>query len=114
TSTPQPSRSEHRAREPQKGVVVGDATARAATGPSVTRHAAEGVGIERWVKARVPGLGSRGRLCENRAPGVYRGPSSTAVTLKFASSFTVTMLPSDWVMWASYLAPSASVSTRCT
>ena len=41
-----------------------------------------------------------------------RIPSSTLVTLKAASSFTVTREPSALVMCASYVAPSASFSLR--
>ena len=41
-----------------------------------------------------------------------RWPDSVAVTVKLASSLTVASLPSARVTWASYTAPSASVSMR--
>jgi len=46
-----------------------------------------------------------------RPPSAQR-PVWMLVTLKLASSFTVTCEPSALAMWASYVAPSASVSTR--
>jgi hypothetical protein len=41
-------------------------------------------------------------------------PAWIAVTAKLLSNFTVTSEPSGFFMCASYVAPSASVSTRIT